>query len=93
MGLLLCLLLSHAGRRQPPNTLRQSRICFHELERLKYCERIPYQYRVSHPATQFFDGRKRTVLRGWIDQFVVLYGVVREACEPNEVGEVAKHKW
>jgi hypothetical protein len=34
----------------------------------------------------FDDGRKRTVLCGWIDQSVVFYGVVGEACEPDEMG-------
>jgi hypothetical protein len=33
-----------------------------------------------------FDSRKRTVLRGWIDQLSIFYGMVREACEPGDTG-------
>jgi hypothetical protein len=33
-----------------------------------------------------FDGRKRTVLRGWIDLIVIFHGMVREACEPGYMG-------
>jgi hypothetical protein len=39
MRLFPCLLLGHAGGRQPPNMLREGRICVHELERLEDCER------------------------------------------------------
>ena len=38
------------------------------------------------PSRLAFDGRKRTVLRGWVGLLVIFYGMIREACEPGDMG-------